>query len=133
VNTFVTSLFAILAVGVAEATAIILAPSIIPLLIDLDVIGGVVATVGIVVIWYRRIPKVELVKAEKSALEYVKAKFLEADHEAKVDRTRRGELRGRKWHIFVKHRRMTVITSVVVYDVTVDAGTGKAEDATRII
>jgi hypothetical protein len=116
---------AILALAVAEITAIALAPPIASQLVARDALGFVVAVVVIVTIWNRRIPKVNLERAEVVAVEYVKKKDPELQG-VRIDATRRGIRRGRKWDIFVNHLTATGV-HVHTLDVTVDAGTGKAE------
>lgn len=121
VNTFVASLIAILTIAVAEATAIILTPSIFPLLVGLDVIVGIVVTVGIVVIWHRRFPKMDLEKAEHNALENMtKTKY----QGVKIDRTKQSMLIGRTWYVYVNRNSSQGLATHVV---EVDAITGEVK------
>ncbi len=118
INIFLTTLMAAVALAVTEITAISLSPSVAGPLEQLDLVGVFVSVIVIITLWYRRIPKIGLEKAETIAIEYVKTK-----HKGVVlDKNRQGFLRERHWHIFVNYlARIEIGTE----EVKVDAGTGK--------
>jgi hypothetical protein len=120
INTFVMSLATIVGVIVGEIALVpYLTPVTSNLIIVVDVVASISIVAGISVIYYRRVPKIDLEDAEKLVLEHLRPQY----ESVSIDRRRQGYIVGKKWQVPVA---IYMGHGIVKQDwVSVNARTGK--------